>query len=67
MKKNMGRIDRVIRTSLAVVVAILYFAGEISGVTALVLGIFAVVLLVTSVMSFCLLYAPFRISTTKKD
>ena len=67
MKKNMGRVDRVIRTSLAVVVAILYFAGEISGVTALVLGIFAVVLLVTSVMSFCLLYAPFKISTTKKD
>ena len=67
MKKNMGRIDRVIRTSLAVVVAILYFAGEISGVTALVLGIFAVIFFLTSAMSFCLLYAPFRISTTKKD
>ncbi len=67
MKKNMGVVDRVLRSGLAVVVAILYFTGEISGVTALVLGLFALVFLVTSAMSFCPLYAPFNISTTKKE
>ena len=66
MKKNMGVVDRVLRSGLAVVVAILYFTGEISGVTALVLGLFALVFLVTSAMSFCPLYAPFNISTAKK-
>ena len=67
MKKNMGVIDRVLRTALAAVVAILYFTGEISGVTALVLGVFALIFLVTSAMSFCPLYAPFNISTEKKQ
>ncbi|MGB2959869.1 MAG: DUF2892 domain-containing protein [Bacteroidota bacterium] len=65
MKKNMGVVDRVLRTGLAIAVGILYFTGEISGVTALVLGIFALVFLVTSAMSFCLLYAPFNISTDR--
>jgi uncharacterized protein (DUF58 family) len=67
MKKNMGVVDRVMRTGLAAAVAILYFTGEISGVTALVLGIFALIFLVTSAMSFCPLYAPFKISTAKEQ
>jgi hypothetical protein len=66
VKKNMGVVDRVLRTGLVIAVGILYFTGEISGVTALVLGIFALVFLVTSAMSFCLLYAPFNITTTEK-
>jgi len=67
MTKNMGTIDRAIRTLLAIVVAILYFTGEISGTTALVLGILAIVFLATSAMSFCPLYAPFKIRTLKKS
>jgi len=67
MTKNMGTIDRAIRTLLAFVVAILYFTGEISGTTALVMGILAIVFLATSAMSFCPLYAPFKIRTMKKS
>jgi len=63
----MGLVDRSIRTVLAVVVAILYFTNQISGIAAIVLGLFAVVFLLTSFMSFCPLYAPFKLSTIKKS
>jgi hypothetical protein len=66
MKKNMGIIDRVLRTFLAVVVAVLYFAGQLTGTAALVLGIFAVIFLATSSVGFCPLYAVFGFSTMKK-
>jgi hypothetical protein len=42
MEKNMGTIDRVIRASIAVLIAILYFTGKISGTVAVILGIVAV-------------------------
>ncbi len=67
MKKNMGSIDKGIRIFLAVIIAILYFTNQITGVAAIVLGIFAVVFLLTSFMSFCPLYVPFKLSTLKKS
>lgn len=63
MTQNMGTVDRVVRFIVAVVVAILYFTGAISGALAIILGILAVVLLATSILGFCPLYAPFHIST----
>jgi Na+(H+)/acetate symporter ActP len=65
MTKNMGTADRIVRTLLAVAVAALYFTGQISGVAAIVLGILAVVFLVTSALGFCPLYAPLHFSTRK--
>lgn len=67
MTKNMGSADRMIRTLLAVLVAILYFTDQISGTAAIILGLFAVIFLVTSAVSFCPLYAPFKLSTLKKS
>ena len=67
MKKNMGIADRTVRTILAVVISILYFTNQITGVAAIILGIFAVVFLLTSFMSFCPLYLPFKLSTMKKS
>ncbi len=67
MKKNMGSIDRTVRTLLAVVIAILYFTNQITGAAAIILGLFAVIFLVTSFMSFCPLYLPFKLSTLKKS
>lgn len=67
MKKNVGSADRVIRILFAVVVAILLFTNQISGFAAIVLGIFAVVFLVTGLVSFCPLYAAFKLSTAKKS
>lgn len=66
MKKNMGAADRIIRTLLAILVAVLYFTNQISGTAAIILGIFAIIFLLTSLAGFCPLYIPFKISTRKK-
>jgi hypothetical protein len=67
MKKNMGTADRAIRVLAAVVIGILLITGQLSGTLATVLGILAVVFLLTSALSFCPLYIPFNISTLKKS
>ena len=66
MKQNMGKTDRVLRTVLAVIVLVLYFSKQLSDLAAIVLGIFALVFLVTSVLGFCPLYVPLGISSRKK-
>ena len=63
MKKNMGSIDRIIRVLLAIVFAALYFTGTVTGTLGIVLMVLGVVFVLTSVVSFCPLYAPFGIST----
>ncbi len=63
MKINMGSADRVIRIILAFAIAALYFTGIIGGVVGIVLLILGGVFLLTSLVRFCPLYAPFGIST----
>jgi hypothetical protein len=66
MRTNMGSIDRAVRLLLVAVIAILYLTDNISGIAAIVLGIFAVVFAVTSFTGFCPLYHPLKLSTTRK-
>lgn len=66
MKKNMGTIDKVIRIAVAIVIAALYFAGQISGTVAIVGLVFASVFILTSLIGFCPLYLPLGLSTLKK-
>lgn len=66
MTKNMGGLDRGIRTVIAIVVGYLIFTGRISGVLAVILGIVAVAFLVTSFVSWCPAYLPLNISTRKR-
>ena len=66
MIKNMGIIDRIIRIVIAVVIAVLYFTNQIPGIAGIILGVLAIIFLVTSAFSFCPLYLPFKISTKKK-
>ena len=66
MKKNMGTIDRTIRILLAILIAVLYATNQISGIAAVILGIFAIVFLLTSLIGFCPLYVPLKLSTFKK-
>lgn len=66
MTKNMGTVDRIVRFVIAVAVAILYFTGVISGTLAIILGVLAVIFLATSIIGFCPLYAPFKLSTVRK-
>lgn len=65
MKKNMGSLDRIIRIGIAILVAVLYFTNVISGTWAIILGILALVFLLTSLVGTCPLYMPFGISTRK--
>ena len=67
MKQNMGTIDKIIRVILAVVVGLLYFTGQITGTAAVILGVLAVIFVLTSAIGFCPLYAPFGLSTMKKE
>lgn len=63
MKPNMGTLDRVIRTLLAVVIVALYFTNVISGTLGIVFLVLAGVLLLTSAISFCPLYPLLGINT----
>jgi len=67
MKKNMGLIDRVVRTLIAVIIAILYFTGVIPGTLGIILLIAAGIFILTSLVSFCPMYLPFKISTCRKE
>jgi hypothetical protein len=67
MKKNMGTVDRGIRLALAIVVVILYFTGKISGIVAIVLGVFALAFVITSLVGHCPAYTPLGIKTFKDN
>ncbi len=67
MKKNMGSTDKMIRIIIAILIAVLYFMNIISGTLAIVLGVFAIIFALTSFISFCPLYLPFGINTSKKN
>lgn len=68
LKKNIGRVDRLIRIALAFLILVLYYTDVIQGTTAMILGILSLVFMLTSYMRVCPLYMPFGISTiTKKE
>lgn len=66
MKLNMGGADRIIRALIAVAIAVLYFTNVITGTLGIVLLVVGAVFLLTSIVGFCPLYAPFGISTCPK-
>lgn len=66
MKNNMGVIDKVIRVIFAIAFSVLYFTGTVSGTLGYVLLGLGAIFLLTSVISFCPLYLPFKINTCKK-
>jgi hypothetical protein len=65
MTKNMGTADRVIRTVLALAIAVMYFTGKITGILAIVLGILAIAFLVSSLVAWCPSYPLLGLSTRK--
>ena len=66
-KKNMGVFDRGLRVVAAIVFGYLYFSGTVAGTLGIVLLVLGVVFLLTSFVSFCPLYLPFKLSTLKKE
>ncbi len=65
-KKNMGTVDRALRVVAALVVGVLILTGTLSGLAAIILGVLAVIFVLTSFVSFCPLYLPFGFSTRAK-
>lgn len=65
MKKNMGTADKLIRVIIAAAIATLYLTEVISGTLGIVLLVLAGIFVLTSLISFCPLYAPFGISSCK--
>ena len=63
MKKNMGTADRIIRAVIALVMIVLFAQGVISGTLGIILLVLSGVFLLTSLVGFCPLYAPFGIRT----
>ena len=66
MKHNLGILDRIVRVGLVALVAVLYFTHQLSPVAAIILGVLAVVFLLTSVVGVCPLYLPFGLSTKRR-
>jgi len=65
MKKNLGTTDKLIRATIAAIIAIMYFVNIISGTTAIVLGSIALILFITSLTSYCPAYSIFGHSSRR--
>ena len=59
----MGSTDKIIRIVAAIIIAVLYYTGQISGTVAIVLLVLSAVFILISLINFCPLYLPFGIST----
>lgn len=66
MKRNMSNLDRLIRVILAAVFTYLYFGGIVTGALGVILLVLGGIFLLTSIVAFCPLYVPFKVSTIKK-
>jgi len=64
MKCNVGGVDRIIRIVLGIIFIILGFST--TGTLALIFDIIGVILLLTAIIGFCILYVPFGINTCKR-
>lgn len=67
MKKNMGSADRIIRVLIAATVAFLYFGNVITGIVGIVLLALSVIFVLTSLVSFCPIYALFGMRTCPRE
>ncbi len=63
MKHNMGNADRVIRISIAVLIAILYFTNTVTGTLGYVLLAVGAIFLLTSLVGSCPLYSLIGVKT----
>ena len=66
MKTNMGMADKVIRVIIAAIIILLYATNVICGIWGILLLIFAGIFVVTSIIGYCPLYRPLKISTKKQ-
>jgi hypothetical protein len=61
--KNLGKVDRIIRIIVAVLLVGLYYTDVITGVWGILAVVVASIFVITSLVSFCPLYTIFGINT----
>ena len=67
MKKNMGKADRSIRVLVAIIAALLVYFEVVQGTFSNILMAVAAIFVLTSLVSFCPLYALVGLETCKVD
>jgi hypothetical protein len=63
MKINMGATGPLMRIVLALIIGILYLTGQITGIGITVLGVIAIMFLLTSSVGYCPMFQIINIST----
>lgn len=66
LKRNMSAVDRTIRILIAIILGVLYFTNTITGVVGGILLVIGIILLLTSIVGSCPLYALLGIRTKSK-
>ena len=62
----MGSTDKIVRIIIAAVIGYLYYTEVITGTLGIVLLVLAAIFVLTSFVSYCPLYSPFKINTCKR-
>jgi len=65
MKHNMGKVDRLIRSTIAVGIIYALITGAMGGPIAVILGLLALALLATAIFGYCPPYSWLGIKTCK--
>ena len=63
MKHNMGKTDRMIRSTIGVGILYAFITGAMGGPIAVILGLFAVMLIAMALSGYCPLYSFVGIKT----
>lgn len=61
----MGTFDRIVRIVIALIIAVLFLTGQITGTLSIILLALAAIFLLTSLVNFCPLYSLIGIKTCK--
>jgi hypothetical protein len=67
MDRNVGREDRVVRVVVGIGLAVIAYLGILPGVAAIVAAIVAAYLIITGLLSRCVLYKVADIDTTVQE
>ncbi|HEX4892968.1 MAG TPA: DUF2892 domain-containing protein [Hyphomicrobiaceae bacterium] len=67
MEKNVGPEDRVVRLVVAIALGVLIYVGVLEGTAAIVTGVIAVALLLSALLSRCLIYKLIGVDTSVQE
>jgi hypothetical protein len=63
MKKNIGKIDKIVRMVAALILLALYFSDSLQGSIGGFMVVLAIILIATVIVSFCPIYALVGLNT----